>query len=301
MLNYYEVAKTHPEIFKQLACKELLFVHYNCPLEQIKTGKWSQHNYFMYVLTGKMAYHTPGRSWLLSKGSAVFVKKGACVLEKFFDELICIVTFFVPDSYLRSFTRQHMSLLSNQENSTPSNELLIPVKANEILTAYIESVLPYFYSEQKPSEDLLELKFRELLLHMITDCANCELTSYLESMSRSQSDNIQHVMEANCLFNLTLNDFAKLCNRSLSSFKRDFQTVYNTNPGHWILNKKLDYSHQLILNSDKSVNDIAFESGFENSTHFSRVFKNRFGMSPLQYRNKAVHSFQERHALADGS
>lgn len=53
MVNYYEAAKAHPEIFKQLACKELLFVHYNCPLEQTMNGKWSQHNYFMYILTGK--------------------------------------------------------------------------------------------------------------------------------------------------------------------------------------------------------------------------------------------------------
>jgi AraC-like DNA-binding protein len=290
MINYYETVKAHPDVFKQLVCKELLFVHYNCPLEQIKTGKWSQHNYFMYVLTGKMAYHTPGRSWPLTKGSAVFVKKGACVLEKFFEEVICIVTFFVPDSYLRSFMREHISLIQEAEVAAVSNELLIPVKANEILNAYIESVLPYFYSEKKPSEDLLELKFRELLLHMITDCANCDLTSYLKSLMPQKADSIQHVMEANCLFNLTLNDYAKLCNRSLSSFKRDFRAIYNINPGQWILNKKLDYAHKLLLTSDKSVNELSFESGFENSTHFSRVFKDRFGISPLQYRNKAIRS-----------
>jgi len=97
-------------------------------------------------------------------------------------------------------------------------------------------------------------------------------------------------MEANCLFNLTLNDYAKLCNRSLSSFKRDFHVVYNANHGQWILNKKLDYAHQLVINSNKSVNDIAFECGFENTTHFNRVLKNRFGMFSLEYRNKAVRS-----------
>lgn len=237
-----------------------------------------------------MVYHTPGRSWMLTKGSAVFVKKGACILEKFFEEVICIVTFFVPDSYLRSFMREHISLIQKNDLSAVSNDLLISVKANEILVAYIESVLPYFYSEEKPSEDLLELKFRELLLHMITDCANCDLTAYLQSMIPVQADNIREVMESNCLFNLTLNDYAKLCNRSLSSFKRDFRTIYKTNPGQWILSKKLDYAHKLLITSDKSVNDVSFESGFENSTHFSRVFKDRFGVSPSQYRNKAIHS-----------
>jgi AraC-like DNA-binding protein len=290
MVNYYEVVKARPDIFKQLACRELLFVHYNCPIEQTKMGKWSEHNYFMYFLTGKMAYHTPGRSWLLTKGSAVFIKKGACIIEKFFDETPCIVTFFVPDSFLKSFLRQHISLLQKAE-PVANNDLVIPIESNQMLVAYIESVLPFFNSEKKPSEDLLELKFKELLLHMITDCANCDLTAYLSSLIPPHTDNIHDVMEANCLYNLSLNDYAKLCNRSLSSFKRDFQSAYNAKPGHWLLGKRLDYGHQLLLTTDKPVNEVSFESGFENSTHFSRVFKRRFGISPLQYRNKTGQAF----------
>jgi len=87
-------------------------------------------------------------------------------------------------------------------------------------------------------------------------------------------------------FNLTLPDYAKLCNRSLSSFKRDFRAVYKINPGHWLLSKKLDYSHHLLLTSDKTISDISFESGFENTTHFSKAFKKRFGASPLNYRKE---------------
>lgn len=290
MTNYYEIVKSRPDIFRQLACKELLFVHYDCPIEQTKMGKWSHHNYFMYFLTGKMAYHTPGRSWLLTRGSAVFVKKGACIMEKFFDDVPCIVTFFVPDNYLCAFLRDHISLIEKLELPAASAELILPVETNELLVSYIDSVIPYFYSEKKPSEDLLELKFRELLLHMITDCTNCDLIAYLKSLVQNQANSLQQIMEANCLFNLTLNDYSKLCNKSLSSFKRDFQTVYNTNPGLWVLNKKLDYAYQLLMSSDKSINDISFESGFENSTHFSKVFKNRFGMSPIKYRNKITHS-----------
>jgi AraC family transcriptional regulator, exoenzyme S synthesis regulatory protein ExsA len=62
MINYYDKVRAQPEIFRQLTCKELLFVHYDCPLEQVKTDKWSQHNYFMYILTGEKIYNTPGRS-----------------------------------------------------------------------------------------------------------------------------------------------------------------------------------------------------------------------------------------------
>ena len=97
-------------------------------------------------------------------------------------------------------------------------------------------------------------------------------------------------MEANCLYNLSLEDYAKMLNRSLSSFERHFVSVYKTNPGQWLQTKKLNHAYKLLLNTNKPVTDISFESGFENSTHFSHLFKNRFGASPLNYRKEEFSS-----------
>jgi hypothetical protein len=101
-------------------------------------------------------------------GDAFFVKKGAWIIEKFFEEPLCIMTFFIPDSYLQSFIRENNSLRQTGQAKPPKNELLIPLQVNSIMTAYFDSLIPYFYSETKPSEDLLELKFRELLMNILT-------------------------------------------------------------------------------------------------------------------------------------
>lgn len=287
-LNYYETVKANPNVFPQLTCKELLFAGYRCPAVDCLIGKWSHHNYILYVLTGKLAYHTAGKSWVLGSGSAMFVKKGAVIMQKFFEEQLCIVSFFIPDSYMCRFLREnHPGIgkgISNEQNA----DLVIPLGVTEIMKGYINSLLPYFESENIPSEDLLELKFRELLFNILTNPANKDLNGYLQTLLIPKADHLQEVMETNCLFNLSLENYAKLCNRSLSSFKRDFISVYKTNPGHWLLAKKLDHSHHLLLSTDKTVNDISLESGFENSTHFSKAFKKRFGLSPLQYRHQAT-------------
>jgi len=283
MINYYERAKAQPEIFNQLVCKELLFVHYDCPLEVSQLDKWSQHNYILYILSGKKAYHTPGRSWELTKGSAVFVKKGACIIEKFFDEVLCIMTFFIPDSYLKSFLQENSVLVRNRLPDE-DNDLLVELDINAMTKAYFESLIPYFFAETKPSEELLELKFKELLLNIINNPRNEKLNGYILQLSMSQEESLRRVMEANCLFNLTLDDYAKLNNLSLSSFKRHFYAAYKIRPGQWMLNKKLAYAHKLLLTSDMPITDIAFESGFEDSTHFSHVFKKRFDQSPLKFR-----------------
>ena len=286
MYNYYERVISHPKIYNQLACRELLFVHYNCPMEVSIQDSWSQHNYIQYILTGKKAYHTPGRSWLMKGGDAFFVKKGAWIIEKFFDETLCIITFFVPDSYIQSFIRENTSLRSNGPLTEPKNELLIPLRVDNIMTAYFNSLIPYFYSETKPSEDLLELKFRELLLNILYDPENAELKAYFLHLLSPQQDSFQQVMEANCLYNLSLPEYAKMLNLSLSSFKRHFSSVYKSTPGQWLQEQKLNHAYKLLVSTSKPITDISFESGFENSTHFSHLFKKRFGLSPLKYRKQ---------------
>jgi AraC-like DNA-binding protein len=260
-------------------------------MEETKQDLWSQQNYIQYILSGKKAFHTPVRSWLMKEGDAFFVKKGATVVEKFFEDPLCIITFFIPDSYLQSFMQESHSLRTASPLLKPKNELLIPLTVNSIMTAYFDSLIPYFYADTKPTEDLLELKFRELLLNILDNPENIELKNYLLHLLSPQFDPFRKVMEANCLFNLCLEDYAKLLNLSLSSFKRHLVSVYKTTPGHWLQEQKLNHAFKILMSTDKPVTDISFESGFESSTHFSHLFKKRFGLSPLKYRkeNEASH------------
>ena len=223
-------------------------------------------------------------------GDAFFVKKGAYIIEKFFDETLCIMTFFIPDSYLQSFMRENNLLKKAAQAESPKNELLIPLKVNNIMMAYFDSLVPYFYSETKPSEDLLELKFRELLMNILDNPENDELKNYVLHLTSPQQESFQQVMETNCLYNLSLQDYAKLLNLSLSSFKRHFISVYKITPGHWLQEQKLNHAYHLLVTTGKPINDISFESGFENNTHFSHLFKKRFGLSPLKYRKENTFS-----------
>ena len=284
MLNYYQNALTNPRVFKQLFVKELLFVYYDCPLGSDRQDSWSQYNYILYVVSGKKMFYSTSHSWSLTSGMAVFVKKGACIIEKVHGEILCLMAFFIPDEYLRTFLSENQTLLTKEKNITPENDMVIPLKINDMMLAYYESVIPYFHSPVKPSEDLLELKFRELLFNIIGDPANSGLTSLLHTLVSPQANNIQPVIEANYCYNLTLNEYARLCNRSLSSFKRDFYNVYGDSPASWLLNKRLAHSLKLLSNFSKTIADVSFESGFENSTHFSHAFKKHFGVSPLKYR-----------------
>lgn len=91
---------------------------------------------------------------------------------------------------------------------------------------------------------------------------------------------LQRIMDENYCFNLNMSAYASLCNCSLSTFKRDFEKISNTTPGKWLTERRLEHAMHLLSNMHKTVSEAAFESGFENLSHFSRASKERFGISP---------------------
>jgi AraC-like DNA-binding protein len=53
------------------------------------------------------------------------------------------------------------------------------------------------------------------------------------------------------------------------------------------MEKRLNYALHLLTNMGKTVSETSFESGFENPSHFSRAFRQRFGHSPASVKQKA--------------
>ena len=176
---------------------------------------------------------------------------------------------------------------------------VIPINNTAAVKTFFQSMMPYFDAVSRPDQCLLELKFRELILTLADNPGNNELLSYFSSLLQEpQSISLQRVMENNFCFNLKLEEFARLSSRSLSAFKRDFVRFYNTSPGKWIMEKRLNHAMHLLTNLGKTVGETAFESGFENASHFSRAFRQQFGVSPAsvkknQSRNQDLHDYKD--------
>ncbi len=89
-------------------------------------------------------------------------------------------------------------------------------------------------------------------------------------------------MNKNYKFNVSIERFAYLTGRSLSAFKRDFEKVFNSTPGNWLVQKRLKEAYFLINKKSKKPSDIYLDLGFEDLSHFSFAFKKLFGFAPTQ-------------------
>ena len=54
----------------------------------------------------------------------------------------------------------------------------------------------------------------------------------------------------------------------------------------YCISRRLDYAAWLLINSEVSIGEIIDKCGYQNKTYFYRVFRNRFGQSPREYRKE---------------
>jgi AraC-like DNA-binding protein len=69
---------------------------------------------------------------------------------------------------------------------------------------------------------------------MLENPLNQGLTTYLKNLSDNHKPSLHEIMEANYTFNLSLAEFARICQRSLATFNREFREYYQTTPGQWL-------------------------------------------------------------------
>ncbi|HTF27264.1 MAG TPA: AraC family transcriptional regulator [Flavitalea sp.] len=271
-------------LFRQFKVNDLLFVEYKCVVNEAKLKIWSQHNYFIYVLSGKKVWKTLQSEYEVFSGQAIFVKKGANIVHQFFDNNFCSLIIFVPDHFITDVVKHCDIPLSDLKKTTRRSDSVIRIQPDPVLTAYFQSVFVYFGNKEKPPSSLLELKCKELILNVVSSRCNELLSAYFLSLCEENKAGMREIMERNFIYNMKLEEFARLSGRSLTSFKRDFITTFKTTPGKWLARKKLEYARHLLETTDKNINELTFESGFENPSHFIKTFKQAYRMTPLQYK-----------------
>lgn len=287
MVNLYSLIK-QGDTFLKMEVNELLFVEYTCVQEETKFGIWSDSNYFAFITSGKKMWRTIYHDYIVEKGDILFIKKGANLTHQFFDDEFCAIFFFIPDNFIKSFLNKNPHFLETTQKRLATQDAVLRIKSNQLLENYCSSIYSYLTLDEKPNRDLLKLKFEELLLSFCVKEDEQELTDYFISLCQDQEYHMTRVMEENFAYNLRLEDYAKLCNMSLSKFKKSFKEYYKKTPGRWLKERRLDLAMHRLVHTSLPINQVSFECGFENTSHFIRVFKYKYKKTPLQFRQSKI-------------
>lgn len=91
---------------------------------------------------------------------------------------------------------------------------------------------------------------------------------------------------------ITFEDLLARASMSRSSLKRAFLRVVGVGPMHYLLKLRLEHATRLLSLTDKSVSEVAFASGFNDSNYFTRAFKKVYRISPSKYRMMPIPTFK---------
>ncbi|MFH4965568.1 AraC family transcriptional regulator [Gaetbulibacter sp. M235] len=271
--------------YNKIIGDDYLIVEFKCPIKEELFMAWSECHSVVYVLSGKKKWITPAAEYLVKENQSIFVRKGAFKNQQYFEEGFCVLMFFMKDSFIKKCVEEDISreIIALKKINHP--DFVYPINVSESLNALYNSFFSYLKKDEKIPQKILELKFREMLLNICTDRTNSDIKNVFYTLSQNVNGTIERIMEEHFMYNLKVDEFARLCGKSISSFKREFNKLYNISPGKWLLAKRLHMARNLILNTDFTIQQICYDCGFESDSHFIRSFKNQFNMTPNQWRN----------------
>ena len=178
--------------------------------------------------------------------------------------------------------------------ANPEGVLGIPMSSKTGLPSLLSSLLGGFWQQRRSGEDkYLSPRFSEALLDLIASAyssitgAPSEHSSVVLARREQVRTYIESHLHDPALTPARTADAVHLSARRLHQlFEADGETV-----GSYILRRRLEECARALKDTSlrgRTVTEVAFLHGFNNASHFGRVFRAHFGASPTEYRRRST-------------
>jgi AraC-like DNA-binding protein len=102
-------------------------------------------------------------------------------------------------------------------------------------------------------------------------------------------DKIYHFVRDNYARQISLEEISQEVSMTVPSFCRYFKKITGKTFTRFVNEYRLVHASKLLVEKPTSITDICYESGFNNFSHFNKLFKEFTGKSPSEYRKKSKH------------
>jgi len=247
---------------------------------------WHEDIEFIYVVNGSIIQHINGEKIILHKGEGIFINSGQIhVVENNNDncDLYCLIfkpyimcsSKYVNDMYVSPITssdRYPYRFL--KEDNPVHKEMLEKIKrvvenyfivGNEmIVLSVLYELWMQLYKELgvKPDDERIQDSDLNIISKMIL---------FIHAQYREE---------------INLQDICKSGGAGKTKCSELFDKYIHLSPIEYLICYRLEKASELLKNTNMSVTDIAFETGFSGASYFTATFKKRVGCTPLAYRKE---------------
>ncbi|MAB47777.1 MAG: AraC family transcriptional regulator [Flavobacteriaceae bacterium] len=247
------------------------------------------------MLTGKKVMHIdgfeafdffPGESVVMPTNKEMVIDFPLATEEQPTQCLALGIDAFKIEEVVQKFNQN--VAIENENNNWDLDHTASHLINNTDVNHLIERLTYTFTNNNKSKDVLLDLMIQELIVRLlqtkaksliINDTNNIFNDTRIGTVIKFIKDNLTNK-------DITVDQLAKKAYMSTSHFHKQFKNTLGVSPIDYINSEKIKFAKKLIKESkDVRMSEIAFKSGFNNTSYFNRQFKKMEMMTPAQFKS----------------
>ena len=249
-----------------------------------------EYSELVVILGGTAVHLTEFGSHPITKGDVFVIKEG---VEHGFDDcaglMLCNMmydpqVFLKPQGDLYHLPGYYALFVIEplyRQTHYFHSKLRLNIQNQQVVTNLIHKLEDEFQHQPIGYQNMIEALFMQLVVY---------LSRQYSEQPETVRDSVLPLANALLLIEnsyqepLKLETLAVAANLSTTHFLRVFKETFNTSPINYVIHVRISHACNLLRNSKRSISEVAFEVGFNDSNYFSRKFKQVMGQSPYAYR-----------------
>ncbi len=253
-----------------------------------------------YILRGTMYVYEGDKCQVLSRGEVFYLGIGHHYVETIPESgqaFESIYVYYTPSDLQRILLHLNLTYNQNVSNSHSCerccNRNYVALPAWGAIRNFFTNINNCMRDEEFRRDDTGDnIRMTELIYLVVSHEDGC-LKNRLLSNVDAAKENFEQIVYDHVFKDMSIEELAQLTNRSLTSFKKEFRRHFDMPPHRWYIRQRLMHSRLMLISTSKSISEIGVECTFPNTSHFIKLFKKEYQLTPATYRHRHLTSTQE--------
>lgn len=257
------------------------------------TSHWHDHMEFVKILQGPVRFQIDHHSFDAETGEIYFINSCQIHSVTSFPDTACAIRGMVFDK----------TLLYSLENLEMRHLLSLFLRADKVANQYershplwamLNAEMDKAYEEYTQAEVGHEYSILASLYRMIVPMLRLYEQDLNSSPPRQYANQYMRLkpaidyMEAHLSDKVYMETVCETVNMNLYYFSSLFKKVFGMPPVQYLIQLRVNHAKRLLLDEERSITEIAELCGFCNINYFDKVFKEKSGFTPKDFRKRYV-------------
>jgi len=237
----------------------------------------------LYIRQGSARVTVSGRTYQAGAGTMVLISRFEAHAIEVQSETYCRYTLQIDPQAVNRSGPEASRLLSLLVNRPAQFHHTVDLSGNTRVEPLLRQLVEERVEENTMGPELMELLFLELLVHVARACPEL-----LENQGKHfhMVRQVQIYLENHFRERLSLERIARDHHISPSYLSHQFKQITGTPVMGYLLSCRLAEAKELLVHTQLEIAGVMEQSGFSDSSNFSRTFKAETGLTPSRFRSR---------------